>query len=135
VSMVRFLKVWFFVLLTTMVGCGEGGGFESVHGTVTLDGEPLANCKVVFSPTEGGRRAVASTDENGEYELASSLSQSGILPGSYVVHMTTAETDQGDGDGGVAQRVPLAYRAKNAPTVEVTDSGGQFDFDLKSSGK
>jgi hypothetical protein len=131
--MVRISASW-LLLLIVVAGCGSD--YETVRGTVTLDGAPLANCEVVFSPVEGGRPAAATTDEDGQYDLASSMSQKGILPGKYTVHLATSEEEE-DEDGRTTtteELVPAAYRGENAPEVEVTKSGGRFDFELKSGG-
>jgi hypothetical protein len=37
-------------------GCGPNGpGIATVEGVVTMDGEPLENASIVFTPAAGGR--------------------------------------------------------------------------------
>ncbi len=113
-----------FLLVILVTGCGSD--YESVRGTVTLDGAPLANCQVVFHPVEGGRPAAATTDENGKYELASSMSQGGVLPGSYTVDLTTADEDEDEETGGTTttdEQVPapearVLAQTRGNPSVE-----------------
>jgi hypothetical protein len=58
------------LLLFVAVGCAGGNG---VSGTITLDGEPLPDARVQFTPTDKqGRIASGQTDSNGFYSLKTS---------------------------------------------------------------
>jgi hypothetical protein len=69
------------VLLLALVGCG-GPEFGNVHGTVTLDGEPLVGGTVQFQP-DGGSPAFGVTDEKGHYKLDWSADQGGAPLGKH----------------------------------------------------
>lgn len=78
------------IALVAMVGCDDGKmATESVVGKVTLDGEPVAEATVNFSPAvEGkGTPSYGRTDANGEYKLQTLLGRAdaGTTPGEYVV--------------------------------------------------
>lgn len=125
-------------------GCGgsEGPELGNVYGTVTLDGEPLAEASVVFQPTESGRLAVAMTDENGEYVLQYSQTSEGAILGEHVVRITTGQEGSDDGEEvipTVPERVPVRYNrdALDNPemNVEIKTGTNQFDFELTSDGE
>ena len=58
-------------------------------GVITLDGEPLSEATVNFSPKEQGQGAIgyARTNEKGEYRLQTIQGRpdAGTLPGEYAV--------------------------------------------------
>ena len=78
-------------LLATVPACGGGAiKTEGVTGVVTLDGEPLPNATVYFTPAEGSSGAsqsVGTTNEAGEYKLQTLLgaADAGTTPGEYKV--------------------------------------------------
>jgi len=131
------------VLLWALVGCGGGGSdnpdLGSVTGTVTLDGKPLPNATVEFTPTggEGGRPAVAVTDDDGEYELEYTPGNYGATPGSYQVVITTATTttDAEGNDVDVPEKLPAKYNANTELKAEVKAGSNKFDFALDSKGE
>ena len=53
----------------------------TVHGKVTLDGQPLAGAIVVFSPVAEGRQSFAETNAEGEYELIDLRDTRGAIVG------------------------------------------------------
>ena len=63
--------VMFLALATVLPACGGKRDLktESVTGTVTLDGAPLAQCSVFFIPQGKGNQTVAITNDIGEYDL------------------------------------------------------------------
>lgn len=90
----------------SLTGCG-GDGLQPLQGTVTLDGQPLADAAVSFSPVEGGRPASGKTDADGKFVLASFKAGDGLPVGSYKVTIVKIDTKQqaqaapesaGDGD-------------------------------------
>jgi hypothetical protein len=78
-----------------LTGCGDG--LARVSGNLSLDGQPLraqpgkVRVSVRFQPESGvGPVAVGLADENGYYTLGTG-SQTGILPGDYVVTCSASE--------------------------------------------
>lgn len=133
---------WIFVILAALlIGCGRGDGPElgTVHGRVTLDGNPLPKAKVTFTPMDesGARPAAAITDNDGNYELKYSVQHNGAPPGKYQVQITTATTtsdDQGN-DVEVPEKLPAKYNASTELVKEVQAGDNTIDFPLDSKGK
>lgn len=61
-------------MLAGLTGCGHRGpAVEFVEGRITIDGEPLSDASVGFSPTDAGRlSAYGRTDATGTYRLTTS---------------------------------------------------------------
>ncbi len=137
----RVLIVGLALLLSA--GCGggsDGPGLVDVEGTVTMDGKPLANATVFFSPAGEGvggtSPSFGKTDEDGEYFLQYSISKDGAIVGKYKVSISThAEADEDDGTKAQRETVPAKYNVNTELEVEVTKGGGPYDFSLKSDGK
>lgn len=134
--------------------CGSNSKLktEGVSGVVTLDGEPLADANVYFSPVAGGNSAVARTDAKGFYQLqtAGGAAGAGTTEGTYKVFFkheavispqeTVTETNE---DGEEVEVVKEAVTENDLPemygdpetsgfTVDVVKGKNSFYFDLKS---
>lgn len=120
------------ILLVVAAGCGSNG-LVSVTGTVLLDGEPLENAFVEFTPqVKGGSMSYGRTDDNGEYEMMFSLNKKGAMPGDNIVRITTADVGD-EGAGNSRERLPLRYNRQSELRVDVIDGKSNvFDFDLES---
>lgn len=153
-------------LLLMAVGCGGPPSADyskvdllSVDGTVTLDGEPLANAVITFENPEDSTFAYALTDASGGYQLRFDSVMMGCTPGTKVVRISTTrripglnggeegagegEGDLGEGEmgeeGGEArvsgsggEQVPSQYNRESELEVEVSSGNQHFDFDLVS---
>ena len=86
-------------------GCSGGSslGTEYVEGTVTLDGQSIADATVMFVPVNEGEGASATgmTDENGVYKLTAqnvggemAEAGSGTLPGEYYVGVIKSVSEE-----------------------------------------
>jgi hypothetical protein len=82
---------WLLVLaLVLLVGCG-GGKTASVSGTITMDGQPVANAQVNFQPNPAsgelnpGPGSFGRTNEKGEYSLELVGGGSGAIVGWHKV--------------------------------------------------
>lgn len=121
------------LLVLLLSGCGDSGVGE-VYGTVTLDGEPLANAVIEFTPTGGeGRNSFGRTDEKGNYHLEFSRDRNGAWIGENKVLISTAEVleerDENGDDRYSPERVPEKYSHE----VRNVESGSnRFDFFLTS---
>ena len=138
-------------LLAAVPACGGGAiKTEGVTGVVTLDGEPLPNATVYFTPvdkTSGAQQSVGRTNEAGEYKLQTLLgaADAGTTPGDYVVTIdcvdeveTGAMTTDDDGNDvpemEEIQRVPSRYLngETSGLTATVVKGSNTFNFDLTS---
>ncbi len=112
-----------------LAGCSSD--YVTVTGTVTLDGEPLENAFVEFTPQfEGGSMSYGRTDADGHYDMMFSLNQKGAMPGDNLVRITTA--DVGDvGQANSPERVPARYNRNSELRVDVAQGrANTFDFEL-----
>lgn len=129
-------------LLLTLAGCGGGGlddtpDLGTVTGKVTLDGSPLADATLTFSPSEGGRSAGAETDSGGNYELMYSLTHAGATPGEYDVSIST-ESTKSDADGNdvtIPEKLPAKYNDNSELKKTVTAGSNEINFALDSKGE
>ncbi|EAQ81827.1 carboxypeptidase-like regulatory domain-containing protein [Blastopirellula marina] len=79
------------LIAAIQLGC-SGGGLQPLQGTVTLDGQPLADAAISFSPVTGGRPATGKTDADGQFTLASYTAGDGLPAGSYKVTIVKIAT-------------------------------------------
>lgn len=127
-----------------VVGCDgdDGPKVYKSSGVVTLDGEPLANVNVLFQ-SSGGKPAIATTDDEGKFQLGTFKPSDGALPGVHKVAVTensdTPPPMPGTPEYAAAARKPPAfprrYMAVDASGLEfeVTPEGpNEFAVELKS---
>ena len=94
---VRFCLL--FVAIAITAGCSKAG-LGPISGTVTLDGKPLADVEVMFSPqaVEGnsnpGVYSYCKTDSEGKYDLKTRYGKRGAVIGTSQV--TIQYPDEGD---------------------------------------
>ena len=135
----RVVLVGLLILLgPVLCGCG-GGGLDRlpVAGSVTLDGNPLADGSITFIPTGEGVTAGGKIAD-GQYEIPRS---DGPVPGSHQVRINASEPTgetiiDPAGDIEVPQMrslIPPKYNVQSELTAEVTADGpNRFDFELSS---
>ena len=72
----------------TFTGCGYRRPAQvKTTGTVTLDGEPVANAALMFIP-DSGRPASGNTNTNGDFQVSSFGGNDGLPAGNYRVTAT-----------------------------------------------
>lgn len=113
-------------LLTAFVGCG-GYNVAPVTGTVTFEGEPLADARVSFHP-EKGRPSHATTDAQGHYELYYSETVKGAEVGEHRVKITTAI--ERDDDTIAKEKLPAKYHSKSKLNETVNGKANVINFKL-----
>lgn len=121
------LSVCLAWVVSLVSGCGRGDMPElgDVYGKVTLDGKPVANINILFTP-ETGRPAGGVTDEEGNYELKYLEGYSGSRLGPAKV---TFEWSPGVEPTAA---IPAKYM-KDGFSVEVKEGSNELNFpmDLK----
>lgn len=121
-----------------LTGCG-GGNVAEVTGTVTLDGQPLPNAVVEFSPaTEGqGTPSYGRTDASGTFTLQYTSDQPGAEVGEYRVSITTQTSGDPDAEPPIPEQpelVPAKYNWETELRETVVAGVNTFTFDLDSDG-
>lgn len=136
-TMKQALNAFLLLCLGILIGCGSSTT-EATTGTVTLDGKPLANAYVVFTPEGGGRPAESETDKNGNFELLYTIDEKGAPPGRYSVEIQTARTDIGPNgeEIEIEEMLPPRYNSRTELVCEVKDGKtNHFDLELTSGDK
>ena len=96
-------KIQFHVLLLfvlpSLFGCAERSNLDvtSVTGTVTVDGQPMEDIRIIFHPVGGGEiAAFGSTDAQGRYQLSSPSAPvgSGAVAGEYIPTFSKVEVEE-----------------------------------------
>lgn len=147
--LVRFL--WYVpvcCLGLISLGCNQGYQLADVSGQVTLDGEPLANARIVLEPLlpsgnqsreVRGPLSSGKTDEEGRFVLETEDGQRGAVVGQNRVRFSTLTMDA-DFSGIIPKFVtlhkeslPAHYNVQSEMVFEVPDEGtDQANFALKS---
>ena len=132
-------KYWVALAILSQVfclGCSYEEGLGRVDGVVKLDGKPLANASVEFTPTDGkGLTSYGRTDSQGAYYMMATRSDKGAAVGKNKVRITTYEVldDQGKLTT-VPERVPTRYNQATELEADVKSGSNDFNFDLKTEG-
>jgi hypothetical protein len=136
-------------LVALLWGCGKpvDPSLVPVSGTVTVDGQPLANATVTFIPKDGtpGFGGTGKTDGSGQYTLTGSRDNAaGIPPGEYRVAVSKrlmpagSEVPADDNTppmmSPARESLPVGYSnpATTQLTATVKPRGGPIDFALKA---
>jgi len=136
-------------LLGIVSGCGRRSGYPPtapVVGVVTMDGQPLVDATIMFSPSNG-RSAMGKTDTAGRYELYYTGEIKGGMLGPCRVSISKqapdpkyrpSEKERRESEGGASnipyiEFVPSRYHGtKSELKAEVSDTQNVFNFDLRS---
>lgn len=154
-SELRYLILFFGTCALTLAGCGGDGrpSLVPVEGTITLNGETLAEAQIGFLPVDQGdykRPSNAISDASGKFRIGTYGKDDGIPVGKYKVTVTKVEMmgEPPEGfnpeDPAASSRptkqkriVPIEYSDPNESgiTVEVTSEGLQpATIDISSDG-
>jgi hypothetical protein len=116
---------WIVCLALAIAGCGERGpSLVWVTGTITLDGRPLPNAVVHFTPVAGGRGSYARADGNGRYALEFLPGRPGATAGAHRVSISTAD------ESGNFESVPARYSRESELEATVQPGAATIDFQL-----
>lgn len=135
-SILRFWLMSSLVLLAS-AGCG-GRDVGQVEGTITLDGKPLAEASVTFTPLNatGGESLASSgvTDNNGKYSLSLVIDEdSGAVIGKHKI--VIAKIFESESDVMTDQEMQNANLPFHDFTFEVKSGSNEANFNLESKKK
>jgi hypothetical protein len=133
----KLLAWMLFAGMVSLVGCGGNSNIGKVTGKVTLDGQPVSDATVVFSPTKGGSPSNARTDSQGVYTLSYTRSEKGAEIGQHQVRITTFQHADADSEPpilAVPEKIPAKYNSQSELKVNVESGDNTHDFELKTDG-
>jgi hypothetical protein len=113
------LRPWLIgTLLIASAGCSTsmepmGTGNVSASGTLVYHGEPVAGARLIFWNDDLLEPAFAQTDGQGRFACVSNDTDSGLLPGDYLVTVTHP-------DGGI----PDKYTDAASSPLNITIADG-----------
>jgi hypothetical protein len=137
-------------LVVLVAGCSNtASGLATVHGVVTMDGEPLDGAMVTFIPESGSgvNPAYGQTGTDGKFVLAGAKGERGLPPGKYRVTVSKMKLPAGQkADEPILAAVTEADRkydlpemysdpAKTILSYSVTGDGQPIKIDLKMKKK
>jgi hypothetical protein len=113
---------------------------KGVTGTVTLDGQPLAQGKIVFEPAPGSQGPGGPTTADitdGKYTIEKAL---GPVPGKYKVSISSRPSikfgpgqEPGTRPKLDPEKVPAQYNTTSTLTADITDASvNTANFELTS---
>ncbi len=122
-----------FALALFLSGCGGTEGLGRVAGKVTLDGKPLADASIEFTPVDGkGLTSYGRSDANGQYYMMATRTEKGAAVGKNSVRITTYEVI--DLKTTLPERVPTKYNTATELERDVKSGSNAFDFELSTEG-
>ncbi|WP_020470363.1 hypothetical protein [Zavarzinella formosa] len=133
-------------LTCVFAGCGDnkGGDKAVVHGTIKLDGVPLADAEVRFVPKGNNPdlgTAQAKTDANGAFTIQPDANNNNRLrPGKFMVLVTKSVPAKADGGMGtpMLNLVPPIYGLQDKTPLDIelkTGDNKPEPFELVSGKK
>jgi len=121
-------------LLLTALGCG-GNGLTAIHGTVTLDGQPLQRGRIELEPSGRPGPIAAAEIVDGKYEVRVMRGTKTVrISGGKVIgqhHFAANPANPMVED--ISSLVPTCYNTETTLTCEVARGQTTYDFHLKSS--
>jgi hypothetical protein len=122
-------------LIVLMAGCNpeKVPRLGKVTGTVTLEGQPVADARVLFEGAQPGEPpSVGKTDASGNYELYYSRGHKGATIGDHAVYISTYEPATDDNPQVKKETIPTKYNGKSELKSTVKRGTNKMDFQLQA---
>lgn len=138
-----YFVIFAALLAPAVIGCGGASDSldrKEVTGTITLNGQPLNDGRIQFTPVSAAAGTVAAAEiKDGKYQIPAAA---GPVPGEYKVMIFSSgpapaavvEAMPGDAPPPplAPELIPPEYNATSTLKAEVKSSGpNTFDFDVK----
>lgn len=117
-----------------MFGCsrGENFKFNTVSGTVTMNGQPLPGVLVSFYPSQSGPASAGVTDSSGKFNLHDRDGTPGAVAGEHSVMIITAPTESG---APAKETILPKYNTETELKETVKEGPNEFTFALTGPAK
>jgi len=117
------------VAAVAMMGCGPST--STISGTVTFNGEPVANGAISFFPTDGKGSPAGGLIKDGRYTVT------GLKPGERTVQLSspvvagTRKDDYGNDTRIAEELIPPAWGRASQNKITVTAGSNTKDFAIE----
>ena len=136
----RLLAIALAIFVMCLGGCGKSpANLAPVHGVVSVDGQPLAQGKVLFSPTaaeggiEAGKPALGTLQPDGSYTLTTYDDGDGAVVGQHWVTVLWPNPNAkstSPAPGVPARKPPMARFKVRERKAVVAGQDNQIDIQL-----
>ena len=121
-------------LAVACAGCQPKSTLGHVHGTITLDGKPLASGNIVSLPSAG--RGARGVIKDGKFELGTDGDNDGAVIGEHKIAVIAREPSQDTGPEAAPGKllVPEKYTSPTTSELSIDVKAGDNTptLDLKS---
>ncbi|MDR1141126.1 MAG: hypothetical protein LBL62_05490 [Planctomycetaceae bacterium] len=126
-----------FISVLLISGCQDKGAkVIPVTGTITQNGQALADVRIEFSKTGNGAMSFAETDMEGHFTLTHTHGKSGAEPGKYRVSVFRKGKPIPLPAGKKLEDIPEERRNQTTPDVPITNSNkSPIEIEITESGK
>ena len=127
-------KLWHLgvlALLLTASSCG-GPRLVKVSGRLTHQGQPVPSTLVTFFPDDGGRPSHGVTDDNGNFALKYTRTESGVTRGGHTVFLRYDVSNEEE-TGEIKPKASKELKAVIARYGDVKTSN--LHYEVKKSGQ
>lgn len=127
-----------------LTGCGQSKttAGATATGKVTIEGVPLDNGTIAFSPVGQGSSAFGRIGADGTYIVETDAQTTGLAPGDYqvAVYYEPSETEDAEGntivgDNPVAKKYGDFDRSGLTVTAKAGENTWDFDLEPKKPGR
>jgi hypothetical protein len=122
-------------VVVAVLGCSKGPPVGIVRGTVTLDGQPLKEGAITFTPLDGQSSTAGARIADGKFETRASITKHRISITSVVVTIPGGKKIDKFSDRNQFVEtvlVPEKYNTKSTLEWDVKSGLNEPHFDLKS---
>lgn len=122
------------LVVVCISGCSDDG-LTAVSGTVTFDGEPVADGSISFMPVDGNGITAGGIIENGKYKAR-------VSPGEMAIQIhasrevkkdnPTAEEIERGLDSDMVPYIPSQYNLESTLKETIDGTNNELNFDLVS---
>ena len=144
VEMTDIKFTWLILFLIVTIGCEryEGPRRGAVHGEVTLDGVPIKEGTIVFTPTGGNKGSVAGGSiQDGQYAIDE---PSGPVVGLNMIAISAFKktgrkfaepppSPPGTMTDETVEAVPPRYNVNSELTSDIVSGDNELNFELESN--
>jgi hypothetical protein len=134
IALIDFTPALAAIAVLLVAGCDSNPTAGDVHGMVTLDGAPLEDGTIRFTPLEGKVGTAGGVIKGGQFSTTVPVARHRveISAAKVVGGAEAAEARHSDANYTAIQLIPSKYNTKSELTLDVKSGLNEPRFDLKS---